>query len=150
MYPHDSLQHWHRGQGLWADVPAENWNSWKWQLQHRIKSLEDVEAHLELTPDERAGCLFANKKLALAITPYFFNLIDREDPDCPIRRQVIPRSGEMATVHSAPPPFCCIATPKPACSMPLLRRPCIGGLRHVFAGGTQAVRAIRRHLLAEP
>ena len=50
---------------------------------------------MELTPEERAGCLFANKKLALSITPYFFNLLDREDPDCPIRRQVIPRVEEM-------------------------------------------------------
>jgi len=43
----------------------------------------------------KAGCLFADRKLALAITPYFFNLIDRNDPDCPIRRQVIPRGEEM-------------------------------------------------------
>jgi lysine 2,3-aminomutase len=31
----------------------------------------------------------------LAITPYYFNLINREDPDCPIRKQVIPRGAEM-------------------------------------------------------
>ena len=49
----------------------------------------------DLTPEERAGCAHANHKLALAITPYFFNLIDRNDPDCPIRKQVIPREGEM-------------------------------------------------------
>jgi len=97
MYPNDSLENWHKGQGLWSDVVPEDWNSWKWQLKKRIKSVEEIEAHMELTPDERAGCLFANKKLALAITPYFFNLIDREDQDCPIRRQVIPRSGEMET-----------------------------------------------------
>ena len=30
----------------------------------------------------------------MAITPHFFNLIDRDDPDCPIRRQVIPRIEE--------------------------------------------------------
>jgi lysine 2,3-aminomutase len=30
----------------------------------------------------------------MAITPHFFNLIDREDPNCPIRRQVIPRVEE--------------------------------------------------------
>ena len=50
---------------------------------------------MTLTPEEKAGCLFAKEKLALAITPYFFNLIDRDDPDCPIRKQVIPRSDEM-------------------------------------------------------
>ncbi|NBB77989.1 MAG: KamA family radical SAM protein [Verrucomicrobia bacterium] len=97
MYPTDSLENWHQGQGLWPDVAPEDWNSWKWQLKNRITKLEQLEAQMELTPDERAGCLFAREKLALAITPYFFNLVDREDPDCPIRRQVIPRGGEMET-----------------------------------------------------
>jgi lysine 2,3-aminomutase len=50
-----------------------------------------------LTPEERRGVAFAGKKLALAITPYFFNLIDRNDPNCPIRLQVIPRDNEMIT-----------------------------------------------------
>jgi lysine 2,3-aminomutase len=49
---------------------------------------------MTLTADEKAGCLFASQKLALAITPYFFNLIDRDDPNCPIRKQLIPRGGE--------------------------------------------------------
>jgi lysine 2,3-aminomutase len=97
MYPNDSLDQWHQGQGLWAEVPPEDWNSWKWQLKNRITKLEQLDTHMSLTADERAGCLFAKEKLALAITPYFFNLIDRKDPNCPIRRQVIPRSGEMQT-----------------------------------------------------
>ncbi|HBR93017.1 MAG TPA: lysine 2,3-aminomutase [Opitutae bacterium] len=97
MYPNDSLENWQQGQGLWADVPAEDWNSWKWQLKNRLTKLEHLEQHMTLTADERAGCLFAKDKLALAITPYFFNLIDREDPNCPIRRQIIPRAGEMRT-----------------------------------------------------
>ncbi|GAB4282979.1 MAG: lysine 2,3-aminomutase [Opitutales bacterium] len=95
MYPNDAYEHWYSGQGLWADVPAEKWNSWVWQLQNRITTTEQLEEHLELSPKEKAGCAFANKKLALAITPYFFNLIDRDNPDCPIRKQVIPRGGEM-------------------------------------------------------
>ena len=36
----------------------------------------------------------ADTKLAMAITPQFFNLIDTEDPECPIRRQVIPAIDE--------------------------------------------------------
>ena len=95
MYPNDSLENWHQGQGHWEDVPADDWNSWKWQLKNRITKLEQLEQHMELTAEERAGCLFAKDKLAMAITPYFFNLIDREDPSCPVRRQVIPRSSEM-------------------------------------------------------
>ncbi|MFW5882836.1 MAG: KamA family radical SAM protein [Verrucomicrobiota bacterium] len=99
MFPDDRRDQWHSGQGLWADVDAKDWNRWRWQLANRITRVEQLEEYLELTPEERAGCYFANKKLALAITPYFFNLIDRDDPDCPIRRQVIPRGGEM---HTAP------------------------------------------------
>lgn len=85
---------WFQGQGLWPDTPASDWRDWTWQLKNRITTLEQIERHMVLTPEERAGCLFANQKLALAITPYFFNLIDRDDPDCPIRKQLIPRVGE--------------------------------------------------------
>ena len=52
---------------------------------------------MELTEEERSGCLLSEKKLSLAITPYFFNLIDREDLKDPIRRQVIPRIEETLT-----------------------------------------------------
>ena len=85
---------WHEGQGLWQHVPASDWNDWVWQLKNRLTSVAQLEEHMTLTPDEKAGCLFASNKLALAITPYFFNLIDRNDPQCPIRQQVIPRGGE--------------------------------------------------------
>jgi lysine 2,3-aminomutase len=97
MYPQDLRENWYRGQGLWSAVPAEQWRDWRWQLRHRLTTLEQLEERMELTAAEREGCLFARNKLALAITPYFFNLIDREDPDCPVRRQVIPRGEEMLT-----------------------------------------------------
>ena len=93
-YSEDRSQ-WFEGQGLWSHVPETQWRDWTWQLKNRITSVEQIERHLTLTPEEKVGCLFANQKLALAITPYFFNLIDRNDPNCPIRKQVIPRSDEM-------------------------------------------------------
>jgi len=86
---------WYEGQGLWQHVPETDWQDWTWQLKNRITTIEQLEQVMTLTPDEQAGCAHANQKLALAITPYFFNLIDRNDPSCPIRKQVIPRAGEM-------------------------------------------------------
>src|SRR3954468_19913807 len=80
--------------GYWPDVPAELWNDWKWQLKNRVTSLAQLEQHLELSDEERNGVLLSGTKLALAVTPHFFNLIDRDNPDCPIRRQVIPRVEE--------------------------------------------------------
>ncbi|MEX0325515.1 MAG: KamA family radical SAM protein [Puniceicoccaceae bacterium] len=95
MYPQDKRENWYRGRGLWEDVDPAEWADWRWQMRNRITKLEELEAQMELTPAEREGCLFARTKLSLAITPYYFNLIDREDPECPIRKQVIPRSDEM-------------------------------------------------------
>ena len=82
-------------QGFWQNVSSQDWNDWHWQLKHRITTRETLEKHLVLTAEERAGVLFSNTKLALGITPYFFNLIDPHDLNCPIRRQVIPRIEEM-------------------------------------------------------
>jgi lysine 2,3-aminomutase len=86
---------WFEGQGLWQHIPESDWRDWTWQLKNRITTTEQLERFLTLTEEEKAGCAFANQKLALAITPYFFNLIDLKDPNCPIRKQVIPRAGEM-------------------------------------------------------
>jgi lysine 2,3-aminomutase len=86
---------WFEGQGLWQHVPESDWRDWNWQLKNRITTAAQLEQFMTLMPAEKAGCGFANQKLALAITPYFFNLIDRSDPECPIRRQVIPRADEM-------------------------------------------------------
>ena len=80
--------------GYWSDDAMVNWDDHRWQLRNRIDSLAELELHLNLTDVERAGVLLAGTKLAMAITPHFFNLIDRDDPDCPIRRQVIPRIEE--------------------------------------------------------
>jgi lysine 2,3-aminomutase len=85
---------WFEGQGLWQHIPEADWRDWTWQLKHRITTVEQLERLMTLTPEEKAGCLFAAHKLALAITPYFFNLIDRDNPACPIRKQVIPRIDE--------------------------------------------------------
>ena len=83
--------------GTWGPVSPEQWNDPAWQLRNRIQTLEQLESRLTLTPEERAGTILAGKKLALGITPHFFNLIDKDDPDCPIRRQVVPRIEESVT-----------------------------------------------------
>ncbi len=94
MFPLDQRKNWYSGQGLWANVPAKDWNDWTWQLRNRITTLAQLEQWMTLTPDEKEGCLFAAHKLSLAITPYYFNLIDTKNPECPIRKQVIPNIKE--------------------------------------------------------
>src|SRR5450756_1287142 len=88
------------GRGYWHDVPAADWNDWRWQMKHRITTVEQLQKFLPtLTPEELAGAQLANTKLALGITPYFFNLIDPADENCPVRRQVIPVSYTHLRAH---------------------------------------------------
>ncbi len=94
-----SLKEFHSaGRGFWSDAADFDWNDWRWQLKHRITSAEQLQRLMPtLTPEEYGGAKLANHKLALAITPYFFNLIDPADENCPIRWQVIPRIEETQT-----------------------------------------------------
>jgi lysine 2,3-aminomutase len=86
------------GRGPWAYVPDADWNDWKWQLKHRVSTVERLEELLPtLTREERAGAILSRSKLAMAITPHFFNLIDPHDAHCPIRWQMIPRLEETNT-----------------------------------------------------
>ena len=82
--------------GYWKDahISEADWNSAQWQLKNRVTTLAGLEKHLTLAQEERAGVLLSGNKLAMAITPHFFNLIHPTDPDCPIRRQMIPRIEE--------------------------------------------------------
>ena len=79
---------------IWEDVPDEKWNDWRWQLSHRVNDLEEIEQVLNLTDEERDG-LSAQDKFRVDITPYFISLIDPDDPNDPIRRQVIPLGREQ-------------------------------------------------------
>ncbi len=78
----------------YQNIPDEQWNDWRWQLSHRLNSLEDFEPILELTDSERTA-LSAKHLFRVDITPYFVSLIDPKDPNDPIRRQVIPTAAEM-------------------------------------------------------
>lgn len=79
---------------IYADVPDEKWNDWRWQMSKRLNSVEDFEKVFRLTDSEKKA-LFAKDLFRVDITPYFVSLIDPDDPDDPIRRQVIPRAEEI-------------------------------------------------------
>ncbi|MEA0971567.1 L-lysine 2,3-aminomutase domain protein [Candidatus Megaera venefica] len=94
MYPDDLLANWRSGRESWSDVSNEDWNNWKWQMSNSIRSLKHLQSLIDLTEDEKEGCELAHTKLSLSITPYYFNLIDRNDVNCPMRKQVIPSVNE--------------------------------------------------------
>ncbi len=83
----------------WAAVPDSDWMNWRWQLSHRLNSLEDLQSLIHLSQDEIAG-ITAHDRFRLDITPYFASLIDPDNFNCPIRRQVIPTGAELDVFDS--------------------------------------------------
>jgi lysine 2,3-aminomutase len=80
---------------LWEKVSEREWNDWRWQLRHRITTYEQLKEILDLTPEEIEGIKHSKGRLALAVTPYFASMMDPNNPNCPIRRQAIPRIEEF-------------------------------------------------------
>jgi lysine 2,3-aminomutase len=78
----------------YRDVPDEQWNNWRWQLSHRLNRVEDFENILTLTESEKKA-LNTPGLFRVEITPYFVSLIDPEDPEDPVRKQVIPTDAEV-------------------------------------------------------
>jgi lysine 2,3-aminomutase len=64
-------------------------------MLNRLTQLKDFQSKLTLTQEEVHGIRLSEHKLAVAITPYFFNLIDPNDPEDLIRYQMIPHEEEM-------------------------------------------------------
>ena len=77
-----------------ADIPDEKWNDWRWQLSHRLNSVEDFEKILTLTESEKTA-LSQKGLFRVDITPYFASLIDPNNPLDPVRKQIIPTAGEI-------------------------------------------------------
>ncbi|HSR49086.1 MAG TPA: lysine 2,3-aminomutase [Anaerolineales bacterium] len=79
---------------LYAEIPDDQWNNWRWQLSHRLNTPDEIAKVLRLTPSEEKA-LAASHLFRVDITPYFISLIDPDDPRDPIRLQVIPTEAEM-------------------------------------------------------
>jgi lysine 2,3-aminomutase len=78
----------------WKGISEREWNDWRWQLRHRVTKLEQLQEILQLNPEEIEGIKQSKGRLALAVTPYFVSIMDPSNPNCPIRRQAIPRIEE--------------------------------------------------------
>lgn len=85
----------YRSVEMWKDVTPEDWNDWKWQLQHRIMDVESLEKVLPLSEEETKAIAHSLEFLRMAITPYYATLIDPDNPGDPIRKQAIPNVKEL-------------------------------------------------------
>jgi len=81
----------------YAEVEDAQWCDWRWQLRHRIRSLEQAEQLFRLSDSEREAIQQRSRDggLPLGITPYYAALLDPDDPEQPLRRTKLPRMEEF-------------------------------------------------------
>jgi len=84
---------------LFRNVPDEQWNDWKWQLQNRVSTIEELKKVVDIDPKYEAEYTETLTKLRMSVTPHYFSLIDLNDPHDPVRKQSIPQINEL---HFAP------------------------------------------------
>jgi lysine 2,3-aminomutase len=77
------------------DVTNRDWNDWRWQSRHRIRTLDQFEKMLQLSSDERQALVQGGTMLPVGITPYYMSLLDEEDPQQGLRRTVVPTPNEF-------------------------------------------------------
>ena len=85
---------------FFKDVSPKDWNSWIWQMNNRIRTVDDLKAHVALTPQEETGVRRCLDTLRMAITPYYMSLMDPDDPNDPVRKQSIPNALELESSDS--------------------------------------------------
>jgi lysine 2,3-aminomutase len=79
----------------WADIPEAAWTDWRWQAQHAVRHAKQLLELLPFSPEEQVAIRALEAQYKLAIPPYYFSLIDRDDPRDPIRLQSIPSPHEL-------------------------------------------------------
>ncbi len=88
-----------------ADVLRADWRDFGWQMRHRIRDPDALARFVAPTADERHAAPLLADRFHYVVTPYYAGLIDPDDPDCPIRKQVVPRSAELDDPHGLADPL---------------------------------------------
>jgi lysine 2,3-aminomutase len=73
-----------------------DWHDWRWQMRNRVRSLDALRDWITPTADEAEAIEKTSDVFRWTITPYYAQLMDPDDPACPIRRQVVPTMNELA------------------------------------------------------
>lgn len=81
--------------GIFSNIPKEQWDDWKWQVRNRVETLEELKRYVTLSPQEEEGVTKCLQAMRMAVTPYYLSLINPDDPADPIRKQAIPTANEL-------------------------------------------------------
>ncbi|MFK7898838.1 MAG: KamA family radical SAM protein [Myxococcota bacterium] len=76
-------------------IDPADWADWGWQMRNRIRSAEALREWIDPTPEEESAIRDLASRFRFVITPYYASLMNPTDPECPMRKQVVPRPVEL-------------------------------------------------------
>lgn len=77
------------------NADENDWKNPKWQLKNRISDVDEILKYTYLSDEEYENIRIVSEKYRFAITPYYFSLIDFDNPLCPIKLQSLPNIKEL-------------------------------------------------------
>ena len=77
------------------NASEDDWKNPRWQLKNRISNVDEISKYTDLTDEEYETIKKVGEKYRFAITPYYFSLIDFDNPLCPIKLQSVPSINEF-------------------------------------------------------
>lgn len=81
---------------IWHDITESQWNSFQWQWNHRVLTLDELKKVIPLSNEETEAVTRISKCFPIAISPHYAALIRQElGENCPIRMQCIPNLLEL-------------------------------------------------------
>lgn len=82
-------------EGALGPIDDKSWNDWRWQQRKRFRRMDILEQALNVSDDEKRAFKESDAMFHMGITPYYAALMDKDDPNCPIRLQAVPQLGEL-------------------------------------------------------
>jgi lysine 2,3-aminomutase len=71
---------------FYPEASPDDWNDWRWQSRHRIRTLGELERVFDLSEDERDAAAKHTGSLPVGITPYYASRMSLTDAMEPLRR----------------------------------------------------------------
>ena len=85
------------------NATEKDWNNPKWQLKNRISDVDEISKYTNISQEEYENIKKVGEKYRFAITPYYFSLIDFDNPNCPIKLQSFPNIKELGETGQLDP-----------------------------------------------
>ena len=82
---------------IFKDIPMEKWNDWRWHLDKKVTSADDLKKYVgNITAEQEEGVVRCLEKFRMAITPYYLSLVDLDNIEGdPVWAQSVPVVNEL-------------------------------------------------------